>query len=161
MAAKTYIKNPDGSFSPAPSLPVSDSVVSFVKAAASEVDPALIHGALTTLGSQVPSVIPVGIAATTAMSPEALNAVTGVLQSAISGNPVAIAGSVITAALFAYTTFSKTQIKGITDDQITTYVNNLSRDELISRLSGKSATVSGDPASPTATIGGIAGSGSS
>ena len=153
-----YTKNLDGTFTEIPESPVISGAKQFLAAAAHEASPATIHQAMQGLGAQIPAAIPLTGLAALASDPETINHIIAAIST---GNPLAIAGTLAGVVITAYSTFTKTQIKGITDDQITTYVNSLSRDELLARLSGKSAAVIGDPASPTSASDGITGSGAS
>lgn len=155
---QTYIKNPDGTFTAVQDNQLVSGAKQFFAAAANEASPATIHQAMQGLGAQIPAAIPLTGLAALASDPETINHIIAAIST---GNPLAIAGTLAGVVITAYSTFTKTQIKGITDDQITTYVNSLSRDELLARLSGKSAAVIGDPASPTTASDGITGSGAS
>ena len=155
---QTYIKNPDGTFTAVQDNQLVSGAKQFFAAAANEASPATIHQAMQGLGAQIPAAIPLTGLAALASDPETIN---HIVAAVATGNPIAIAGTLVGVAITAYSTFTKTQIKDITDAQITTYVNSLSRDDLLARLPGKSAAVIGDPASPTSASDGITGSGAS
>ena len=155
---QTYIKNPDGTFTAVQDNQLVSGAKQFFAAAANEASPATIHQALQGLGAQIPAAIPLTGLAALASDPETIN---HIVAAVATGNPIAIAGTLAGVAITAYSTFTKTQIKDITDAQIQTDINGLTRDQLLSLLSANNASANISAASPTATIGGITGSGTS
>ena len=131
----TYTKNPDGTFTEIPESPVISGAKQFLAAAAHEASPATLHQAMQSLGAQIPAAIPLTGLAALASDPETIN---HIVSAVATGNPIAIAGTLAGVAITAYSTFTKTQLKGITDAQITDYVNGLSTDQLNSLLIAKS-----------------------
>ena len=135
----TYIKNQDGTFTEIPESQLVTGAKQFLAAAAHEANPATIHQAMQSLGAQIPAAIPITGLAALASDPDTIN---HIVAAVATGNPIAIAGTLAGVAITAYSTFTKTQLKGITDAQITDYVNGLSIDQLNSLLSAKSGNAS-------------------
>ena len=155
---QTYIKNPDGTFTAVQDNQLVSGAKQFFAAAANEASPATIHQALQGLGAQIPAAIPLTGLAALASDPETIN---HIVAAVATGNPIAIAGTLAGVAITAYSTFTKTQIKDITDAQIQTDINGLTRNQLLSLLSANNASANISAASPTAASGGITGSGAS
>ena len=129
----TYTKNPDGTFTEIPESPVISGAKQFLAAAAHEASPATLHQAMQSLGAQIPAAIPLTGLAALASDPETIN---HIVSAVATGNPIAIAGTLAGVAITAYSTFTKTQLNGITDDQIKTYISGLTPAELDAELRG-------------------------
>ena len=143
--ATTYVRNADGTFSPMPQN-------TFLSALANEANPAAIHQALNNSGSQIPSVVPALGMATLAISPDTVN---HIVAAVATGNPLAIFGTVLGVAITSYATFTKTQLRGITNDQIAAYVNALTPNQLNSMLNADTSNTASN--ANTSTIGQSAG----
>ena len=141
-----YTKNPDGTFTEAPEAPeapVVSALKTFAAAAANEASPATIHQAMQGLGAQIPAAIPLTGLAALASDPDTLN---HIIDAVSTGNPLAIAGTLAGVAITAYSTFTTTQLKGLTDAQIQTDVNSMSESDLtaaLAKLRGNVGTTSG------------------
>ena len=90
-----------------------------------------LHQMLTNVGASVPAALPWTTVAATLATPEVLNPL---IASIATGNVLAIAGTLGMAAITGYSTFTKTQLKGLTDAQLETYTDNLSDADLNARL---------------------------
>ena len=132
----TYTKNPDGTFTEIPESPVISGAKQFLAAAAHEASPATLHQAMQSLGAQIPAAIPLTGLAALASDPETIN---HIVSAVATGNPIAIAGTLAGVAITAYSTFTKTQLNGITDDQIKTYISGLTPAELDAELRGNAS----------------------
>ena len=98
---------------------------SFLAAAAAEASPATIHQALTNIGAQIPAPVPIIGLAAIAATPRVQDALVNVALSAASGNWVAAAGMLTGVAITGYSIFTKSQLQGVTNDQLQTYIKNL------------------------------------
>jgi len=136
----TYTKNPDGSFTEIPESPVITGAKQFLASAAHEASPATLHQAMQGLGAQIPAAIPLTGLAALYVDPDAIN---HIVAAVATGNPIAIAGTLAGVAITAYSTFTTTQLKGLTDAQIQTDVNNLTESQLndvLAKLRSQSPT---------------------
>lgn len=130
---QTYIKNPDGTFTAIQDNQLVSSAKQFFAAAANEASPATIHQAMQGLGSQIPAAIPLTGLAALASDPETINHIIAAIST---GNPLAIAGTLAGVAITAYSTFTKTQLKGITNAQIEQSTSSLTDDQLNNAIAG-------------------------
>ena len=102
-----------------------------------------IHNALWLAGSQVPTAIAAPL--TVAAIPSAIDTGFNVAASIATGNYVGAAAQgiplIISAVVAGYGVLS--QSKGPTNEQITTYINTLSHDDLIKLLKHDGGTTGG------------------
>ena len=103
-----------------------------------------VHQVLTNIGASTPAILPWAAVGTVLATPEILNPL---VASIASGNPLAIAGTLLGTAITGYSTFTRTQLKGLTDAQLKTYTDNLSVADLNAGLHNYASNIS----SPTNT----------